>query len=90
MYGKGHDEFACALLLAKPPAVREHQQRGGRVVQGAHEALRVVRCVFEKVVRNPFEITCQQHSRPEFVRDRPSRPVQLAIDIRSHNLRGVV
>ena len=43
-------------FLPRPAAVRERQQRGGRVVQGAHEALRMVRCVLEEVVRNSFEI----------------------------------
>ena len=59
-------ELACALFLAEPSAIREHQQRRGRFVQRAHEALRMVRCVFEEVVRDPFEIRGCLLGPPEF------------------------
>jgi hypothetical protein len=61
-----HDEFACALLLAKPAAVRERQQRGGRSVQGAHETLRMTRGVLEEVVCDSFEIRGRLLGPPKF------------------------
>jgi hypothetical protein len=46
--------------------IREHQQRRARFVQRSHEALRTVRCVFEEVVGNQFEIRGGLLGPPEF------------------------
>ena len=66
MYGKGDmTSSRVPSLLPRRPRF-ERQQRRWRVVQSAHEAFRMVRCVFEEVVRDSFEIRGCLLAPPKF------------------------